>query len=145
MATKEPNGRMSGLKLYAEQRSREIVDKANATIDKLVSDGDSVTFEAVSKAAGVARGTLYKYPEVKERILKLKAAAKAAAHAAAVTEDIPARKTKVQRLEERIATLTNRVAMLEEDKKKLIIQLVDMEELKEENERLRKTLRGGRT
>ena len=141
MTTKEPNGRMSGLKLYAEQRSQEIVDKANAAIDRLVSDGDTVTFEAVSKVAGVARGTLYKYPMVKERILKLKEETRAAA----VTEDIPVRKTKVQLLEERIATLTDRVAVLEEDKKKLIIQLVDMEELKEENERLRRTLRGGRT
>ena len=140
MTTETPDGRMSGLKLYAEQRSQEIIEKANAAIDKLVNDGETVTFEAVSKVAGVARGTLYNYPQVKERILTVKAET----HAEAAAEDMPVRKTKVQRLEEKIEALTARVSQLEEDKKKLIIQLVDQEELKEENERLRKMFRGGR-
>ena len=39
-------------------------------------------------------------------------------------------------------TLKVRVLTVEEDKKKLIIQLVDFEELKEENDRLRRILRG---
>ena len=140
MTKKTPDDQMSGLKLYAEQRSQEIVKKANAAIDKLVSEGETVTFEAVSKTAGVARGTLYNYPQVKERIFALKAET----HAEAAVEDVPVRKTKMQCLEEKIAMLSSRVTQLEEDKKKLIIQLVDQEELREENERLRRMLRGGR-
>ena len=142
MRNKSSDGQTSGLKLYAEQRSQEICEKANAAIDSLLNAGEKVTFEAVARTAGVARGTLYNYPKVKERILSLKA--EMYAEASTEDEDAPVRKTKVQRLEEKIATLAARVAQLEEDKKKLIIQLVDQEDLKEEIERLRRALRGGR-
>ena len=140
MKNKSFDGQTSGLKLYAEQRSQEICKKANTAIDSLLDAGEKVTFEAVARTAGVARGTLYNYPQVKDRILTLKAEM----HTGAVVEDAPVRKTKVQRLEEKIAMLTARVAQLEEDKKNLIIQLVDQEDLKEEIERLRRVLRGGR-
>lgn len=130
---------MTGLKNYAEQRSQTIIAKANQAIDELVQNGEAITFEAVAKAAGVARGTLYNYSGIKERILELKQET----HMNPTVEDAPVRKTKVQRLEERIAVLSVRITQLEDDKRKLIIQLVDMEELKEENERLRSSLKGG--
>ncbi len=46
----------------------------------------------------------------------------------------------LQLKDEKIATLREQVKKLEDDKKKLIIQLVDYEELKSENERLKKQL-----
>ena len=49
-------------------------------------------------------------------------------------------KTKLQRLEDTVADLKTRVRKLEADKKKLISQLVDYEEIKAENERLRSQL-----
>ena len=48
------------------------------------------------------------------------------------------KKTKVQRLEATVAELRAKVRQLEADKKNLIVQLVDYEETKAENERLRR-------
>lgn len=42
--------------------------------------------------------------------------------------------------DDKIASLREQVKKLEDDKKKLIVQLVDYEELKSENERLKKQL-----
>lgn len=53
------------------------------------------------------------------------------------------KKTKVQRLEATVAELRARVRQLETDKKNLIVQLVDYEETKDENERLRRQLMKG--
>ena len=47
---------------------------------------------------------------------------------------------KVQLKDDKIASLREQVKKLEDDKKKLIVQLVDYEELKAENERLKKQL-----
>lgn len=44
------------------------------------------------------------------------------------------------RKDDKIASLREQVKKLEDDKKKLIVQLVDYEELKSENERLKKQL-----
>ena len=55
------------------------------------------------------------------------------------------KKTKVQRLEDNVAELKARVRQLETDKKNLIAQLVDQEETKAENERLRQQLLKGVT
>ena len=50
------------------------------------------------------------------------------------------KKDKMHLKDEKIASLRERVKKLEEDKKKLILQLVDYEEIKSENDRLRKRL-----
>ena len=57
-----------------------------------------------------------------------------------VNPRIQVKKDKIQLKDEKIATLREQVKKLEDDKKKLIIQLVDYEELKSENERLKKQL-----
>ena len=50
------------------------------------------------------------------------------------------KKDKLQLKDEKINALREQVKKLEEDKKKLIVQLVNYEELKSENERLKKQL-----
>lgn len=51
------------------------------------------------------------------------------------------KKDKLRLKDEKITALREQVKKLEDDKKKLIIQLGDYEELKSENERLNKQLR----
>ena len=138
MVKKTSSDQLSGLKKYAEQQRQEIITKVESAIHQLIHDGEAITFESVAKAAGVSRGTLYNYPQVKCRIVELRAESRSEA----CVDNVPIKKTQVQRLEEKVTMLTNKVAQLEEDKKKLIIQLVDFEELKEENDRLRRMLRG---
>ena len=65
---------------------------------------------------------------------------RAIARAPLPSEDTESKKTKVQRLEASLLDLRSRVRKLEDDKQKLIAQLVDFEETKAENERLRRQL-----
>lgn len=78
----------------------------------------------------------YKVRLVKERILSLRAISKASP----LDDVVAVKKDKIQLKDEKIATLREQVKKLEDDKKKLIVQLVDYEELKSENERLKKQL-----
>lgn len=71
-----------------------------------------------------------------EPILSLRAISKASP----LDDLVAVKKDKIQLKDEKIATLREQVKKLEDDKKKLIIQLVDYEELKSENERLKKQL-----
>lgn len=53
---------------------------------------------------------------------------------------VAVKKDKIQLKDEKIVSLREQVKKLEDDKKKLIMQLVDYEELKSENQRLKKQL-----
>ena len=74
--------------------------------------------------------------ELKERILSLRAISKASP----LDNVVAVKKDKIQLKDDKIASLREQVKKLEDDKKKLIVQLVDYEELKSENERLKKQL-----
>lgn len=102
-------------------------------INDLVKDAITELSEYTS---GVSRATLYNNAQVKERILSLRAISKASP----LDDVVAVKKDKIQLKDEKIATLREQVKKLEDDKKKLIVQLVDYEELKSENERLKKQL-----
>ena len=137
MAKKVSDSQVAGIKAHAEARNKATIDKVNKAIDRLKRKKNiTINFETVSKEAGVARATLYNNAQLKERILSLRAISKASP----LEDVIAVKKDKMQLKDDKIATLRMQVKKLEEDKEKLIIQLVDYEELKSENERLRKQL-----
>lgn len=111
-----------------------------ATYDKLKKIQDEIgihfNFETVAKESGVTRSTLYNNVQLKERIFSLRAISKASP----LDNVIAVLRDKVQLKEEKIVPLRQWVKQLEKDKKKLIVQLVAYEELKEENEQSRKQL-----
>ena len=105
-------------------------------LNKLKRKNKPINFETVCKEAGVSRATLYNNAQLKERILSLRAISKASP----LDDVVAVKKDKIQLKDDKIATLRELVKKLEDDKKKLIIKLVDYEELKSENERLKKLL-----
>ena len=117
-------------------KNKETIDKVNKAIDKLKRKNKPINFETVCKEAGVSRATLYNNAQLKERILSLRAISKASP----LDDVVAVKKDKLQLKDEKINALREQVKKLEEDKKKLIVQLVDYEELKSENERLKKQL-----
>lgn len=125
-----PESKIAGL------RAKEIIDKGNKAIDKLKRKNKPINFETVCKEAGVSRATLYNNAQLKERILSLRAISKASP----LDDVVAVKKDKIQLKDDKIASLREQVKKLEDDKKKLIVQLVDYEELKSENERLKKQL-----
>ena len=137
MAKKVSDSQVAGIKAHAEARNKATIDKVNKAIDRLKRKKNiTINFESASKEAGVARATLYNNAQLKERILSLRAISKASP----LEDVIAVKKDKLQLKDDKIATLRMQVKKLEEDKEKLIIQLVDYEELKSENERLKKQL-----
>ena len=67
---------MAGLKDYAKNKNDTTIEKVNKAIDSMKRRGTQINFETVSKEAGVSRATLYNNPQLKERILSLRALAR---------------------------------------------------------------------
>ena len=125
----------SVLQAHNERRNHDTIERVNRAIDNLKKCGAVINFETVAKEAGVSlgRATLYNNLALKERIMGLRAVARC-----------PAAEIKKQKPKDAVSALRARVRKLEEDKKNLIAQLVDYEETKAENERLRRhLLKGG--
>ena len=136
---KVPESQVSALKKQNSQRKQDTAERVNKAIDKLKRKNASINFETVAKEAGVSRATLYNNPKLKERIMGLRAMDLTPTSEGGAEP----KKTKVQRLEATVAELRVRVRQLEADKKNLIVQLVDYEETKAENERLRRQILKG--
>ena len=122
----------SVLQAHNERRNHDTIERVNRAINNLKKCGAVINFETVAKEAGVSRATLYNNLALKERIMGLRAVARC-----------PAAEIKKQKPKDAVSALRARVRKLEEDKKKLIAQLVDYEETKAENERLRRQLLKG--
>ena len=122
----------SVLQAHNERRNHDTIERVNRAIDNLKKCGAVINFETVAKEAGVSRATLYNNLALKERIIGLRAVARC-----------PAAEIKKQKPKDAVSALIARVRKLEEDKKNLIAQLVDYEETKAENERLRRQLLKG--
>ena len=136
---KVPESQVSALKEHNSQKKQDTVERVNKAIDKLKRKNASINFETVAKEAGVSRATLYNNTKLKERIMGLRAMDLTPTSEGGAEP----KKTKVQRLEATVAELRARVRQLETDKKNLIVQLVDYEETKTENEQLRRQLLKG--
>ena len=136
---KVPESQVSALKKQNSQRKQDTAERVNKAIDKLKRRNASINFETVAKEAGVSRATLYNNTKLKERIMGLRAMDLTPTSEGGAEP----KKTKVQRLEDTVADLRARVRQLEADKKNLIVQLVDYEETKAENERLRRQILKG--
>lgn len=134
---KNNNKNTEGLKEFAEKKNQETIEKVNKAIDKLKrSKTRTINFKTVAEEAGVSKATLYNNDILKERILSLRAIQKGVPNDSIVATP----KDKIKAKDDKIKQLYEEIKKLKEDKEKLIIQLVDMEELKDENKRLRESL-----
>lgn len=134
---KNNNRNTEGLKEFAEKKNQETIEKVNKAIDKLKrSKTKKINFKTVAEEAGVSKATLYNNDVLKERILSLRAIEKSADNGVIIATP----KDKIQAKDDKIKQLYDEIKKLKDDKEKLIIQLVDMEELKDENKRLREQL-----
>ena len=134
---KKNNKNTDGLKEFAAKKNQETIEKVNKAIDKLkCSKTKSINFKTVAEEAGVSKATLYNNDILKERILSLRAIQKGVPNDSIVATP----KDKIKAKDDKIKQLYEEIKKLKEDKEKLIIQLVEMEELKDENKRLRESL-----
>lgn len=134
---KNNNKNTEGLKEFAEKKNQETIEKVNKAIDKLKrSKTKKINFKTVAEEAGVSKATLYNNDILKERILSLRAIEKGVPNDSIVATP----KDKIKAKDDKIKQLYEEIKKLKEDKQNLIIQLIEMEELKDENKRLREQL-----
>jgi len=134
---KNKNRNIDGLLEHSSTKNKETIDKVNQAIDKLKrSKTRKINFQTVAAAAGVSKATLYNNDELKERIMSLRSINKVSPTAARALM-----KDGLEAERERVRKLNDEVQRLREDKKKLIIQLVELETLKDENQKLRVSLK----
>lgn len=122
-----------GLNKYTKSQNAKTIEKVNAAIDKLKrSQPININFSTVAKEAGVSKATLYNNDVLKERILGLRTATRGVVNTEPPAQPLINRTTKKGYLDE--------IRRLREDKKNLILQLVELETLREENAKLRAQL-----
>lgn len=138
MAEKKHLKNTNGLKAHAEKRNQETVDRVNKAIDKLKrSKSRPINFKTVAEEAGVSKATLYNNMLLKERITSLRALDKGiSCHTVDCEPD-----QKMQLQAEKMRQLHQEISRLRKEKKELIVQLVAMEELKDENQKLREQIK----
>lgn len=108
---------VEGLRQSAKQRHEETMQRLEHGLRELVRTGRPITFQTVAAVAGVSTAWLYQHPEVKERIIGLRA--QSADHRAP-----PAvRRASEASKEAMIAALRQRVRTLEEENRELRKQL----------------------
>lgn len=129
---KQTAKRAQGLSDYAKKRNEATIRQVNRVIDELHAKDAEINFEVVARLAGVSRGTLYNNEELRDRIRRLRAGG--------TDQMCDVLREKNRRQEEKLRTMREQIRCLEEEKKKLIVQLIDYEELRRENERLRHTI-----
>lgn len=128
-----------GLKKHAIQKNQETIDKVNAVIDRMKrSKSKTVNFKTVAEEAGISKATLYNNPALKERIVGLRAICKGMHE----NNLVAAPKDESQKKDEKIKELYKQLRQLKKEQESLIIQLVEMEEIKGENQRLKEQLSG---
>ena len=99
-------------------------------------EGRDINYEAVAQEAGVSRATLYNNNDLREEIALIKNEEVERRKKKLVNEE----KDKIKCLDSKVAELRSIINKLEIDKKNLIVQLVDMEHLKDQNQQLKKRL-----
>lgn len=134
---KQTDQRTKGLSDYAKKKRETTIQEVSRVIDDLQARDEMINFEIVARRSGVSRGTLYNNEELCERIKRLRAGG------TDEMRDVLKEQTRMQ--EKKICSMRKQIRQLEDEKKKLIIQLIDHEELRRENERLRKMLGSGFT
>lgn len=138
MTKEKSNKNTEGLKEFAKKKNQETIEKVNKAIDKLKrSKTKKINFKTVAEESGVSKATLYNNDILKERILSLRAIEKGVPNGNIVATP----KDKIKAKDEKIKQLYAEIKKLKEDKQNLIIQLVEVEELKDENKRLREQLK----
>ena len=135
--TDDRTRRTAILATAAKAKSQAKTTAAERAIRALVKRGEPVTFQAVSREAGVSHAFLYGHPDLRRRIEHLRSQARPA------TSPAPTHSTDTV-----VLALTNQIEQLKKQHRKQITELREaLEQAHGENLNLRRELarRGGTT
>jgi len=123
---------IDGLLQHAASLKSDTEDRVNHAIDTLKrSKNKKINFKTVSELSGVSTTTLYNNPVLRERIESLRA-----------VKRLPVQEASAPALaaRDREHELRQKIQKLKEEKHMLVVQLVDLEQLRQENRQLKALL-----
>lgn len=102
-----------------EERKRKTKEKVENAIKRLTKDSKAINFNSVAKEAGVTKATLYNHSDIRERIEFLRDQQEKAYSNARVKRDEANQDAMNASLRRRIKKLEERIEELEDENKKL--------------------------
>ena len=141
----------SGLEAHAQQKRESAIKRTEEAIARLIKNKRPVNFKTVSEESGVSRTWLYKEPEIKARINKIKdkkaslsrskrSTSNNANNQPIDTSQIDEYKTKIRKLETENYTLRNHLEVVYGMTDPQLVEKVKV--LQQENEALKMRLNG---
>lgn len=124
------NRNVNGLLIHAATLKSDTEKRVNKAIDDLKRRKSKINFKTVSVASGVSTTTLYNNRLLRARIESLRA----------VKEVMPQKDNDSEAEMSREKKMREEITKLREEKKMLIVQLLEMEQLQQENKRLKALL-----
>ena len=130
--------RIARLSAASEQKKQDALAATEKAIRKLQKEGKVITFKAVAREAQVSTSYLYKYPELKEKIAKLREEQRRSALRVMPVASDNSKTRIIGHLKRRIKDLEQEVTQLRHANESLAGRAFELEESENTVERFRK-------
>lgn len=130
--------RIANLSTASEQKKQDALAATEKAIRKLQQEGKVISFKAVAREAQVSTSYLYKYPELKEKIAKLREEQKRSGRRVMPAASDNSKSRIIGHLKRRIKDLEQEIAQLRHANESLAGRAFELEEYENAVERFRK-------
>ena len=130
--------RIARLSAASEQKKQDALAATEKAIRKLQKEGKVITFKAVAREAQVSTSYLYKYPELKEKIAKLREEQRRSGKRVMPVASDNSKTRIIGHLKRRIKDLDQEVTQLRHANESLAGRAFELEEYESTVERFRK-------
>lgn len=135
--------RIANLSAASEQKKQDALAATEKAIHKLQQEGKVISFKAVAREAQVSTSYLYKYPELKDRIMKLREEQKRSGKRVIPAASDNSKNRIIGHLKKRIKNLDEEITQLRKANESLAGRAFELESyesavnrFREENQRL---------
>ena len=129
--------RIARLSAASEQKKQDALVASENAIQKLQKEGKSITFKSIAREAGVSTSYLYKYPELKEKISKLREGQKKSGRRVIPAMSNDSKSRIVYNLKRRIKDLEQEIIQLSHANESLAGRVFELEENEDTVDRFR--------
>ena len=147
MSKNNREARIANLSAASEQKKQDALAATEKAIRKLQQEGKVISFKAVAREAQVSTSYLYKYPELKDRIMKLREEQKRSGKRVIPAASDNSKNRIIGHLKTRIKDLDTEITQLRKANESLAGRAFELESyesavnrFREENQRLLKEI-----
>lgn len=137
MSSNDKQSRIERLNAVAEQKKQDALDATEQAINRLLKEGKVISFNSVAREAEVSTAYLYKYPELKQRIMKLREEQKASGKKTVPPASDSSKNRIITHLRQRIQQLENEKSELRHANESLAGRVFELENYESLANRLR--------